>query len=80
MKWLIIPLLLAAGVSFVYFHAPNGDLVAILPSDGQIIVRAAPPGYAGKTMIQTGVGNALVVEPPCEVAHKLEQKCPKKND
>ena len=62
--------------AFVYFHTPDGGMIAIKPGDGQIIIRPSPPGYLGKTMIETGAGTAVVIETPCVVARALEQACP----
>lgn len=62
--------------AFVYFHTPDGGMIAIRPSDGQVIVRPSPPGYTGKTMIETGAGTVVVIETPCVVAHALEKACP----
>ncbi len=61
--------------AFVYFHGPNGDIIAIEPSNGQLVLRPSPPGYAGRTMIETGAGTVVVRESICEVAHALERKC-----
>jgi hypothetical protein len=63
--------------AFVIFHGPNGDMIAIDPADGQLIVRPVPPnvGMQGKTLIQTGAGTALVIESPCVVLHALERRC-----
>jgi len=79
MKTILVLGVLAAAV-FVYFHAPNGDLIGVDPAGGQIVVRPSPPGYPGRTMIETGVGNEYVIETPCEVIHALEhRKCPRKD-
>ena len=58
--------------AFVYFHSPDGGIVAVKEADGQLIVRPSPPGYACCTMIQS----AIVRESPCAVAHALELSCP----
>jgi len=65
-------------LAFAVFHAPNGDLVAVDPADGQLIVRPADAqqfgtDVRGRTIIQTGAGNALVVESPEEVMRQLEK-------
>ena len=59
------------------FHAPNGSPVAvdIGGSDGQVIVRPAPPGYLGHAQIETSAGSVIVNETVCEVLHMLERKC-----
>lgn len=62
--------------AFVYFHSPDGGIVAVKEADGQLIVRPSPPGYACCTMIQSGAGTAIVRESPCAVAHALELSCP----
>ena len=63
-------------VAFVYFHTPDGKIIAVDPADGQVIVRPSPPGYAPGTMIEIGAGAPFIVtESLCEVAHTLERKC-----
>jgi hypothetical protein len=62
--------------AFVFFHTPDGKVIGVNPSDGQIIIRPAPPGFHVGTMIETGVGSPFIVtESLCDVAHALERKC-----
>lgn len=72
-------LIIALSAAFVYFHSPDGGLVAFYSGDGQVIIRPAPPGYNGKTQILTGAGDIVVSETPCQVAHALARSCPLKN-
>jgi hypothetical protein len=74
-------MILAAAVAvFVYFHAPNGELVIIeRGSDAPLIIRPSPPGYAPGTLIETGSGVAIVTESVCTVKRKLERPCKKES-
>jgi hypothetical protein len=74
-------MLAAIVAAYVYFHTPDGGLVAFNAGGGQVIVRPvlAGSGYAGKTMIQTGIGNIVVTETACEVTLALGYACPPTN-
>ena len=69
---------IAVLAAFVYFHTPDGKIVAVDSANGQVILRPSPPGYAPGTMIEIGAGAPFIVtESICEVAHALERKCKK---
>jgi hypothetical protein len=74
----IIGGVIAVLAAFVYFHTPDGKIIAVDPADGQVILRSSPPGYVPGTMIEVGAGAPFIVtESLCEVAHALERKCNK---
>lgn len=65
-------------VAWAYFHGPDGNLIALNYNTGDaLIVRPAPPGFVGKTQIQSGAGTVIVKESMCDVLHELQRKCGK---
>lgn len=63
--------------ALVVFHSPDGAVVGVDVEQGQVIVRPAPPGFKGTTLIETGAGKIIVQESVCEVLRALERKCKK---
>ena len=61
---------------FVYFHTPDGGVIAFDKAEGQVIVRPAPPGFNGNAQLLTEAGEVIVVETPCQVMQALGQACP----